>query len=104
MVGQREMKVEVERGRQVDVSANVGRELQRLYVYKDTLTTYRRYSLWKAREKGKWKWRVGRQVDVSALVGRELQRLYKDTLATYRRYTLGLAREKEKWKWKEGDR
>ncbi len=37
MVGQRERKVEVERWRQVDVSANIGRELQRLY--KDTLTT-----------------------------------------------------------------
>ncbi len=44
MVVQRERKFEVDRGRQVDVSAHVGRELQRLY--KDTLTTYRRYTLW----------------------------------------------------------
>ncbi len=32
MVGQRERGLKVERGRQVDVSAHVGRELQRLYV------------------------------------------------------------------------
>jgi hypothetical protein len=44
VVGQREWKVEVERGRQVDVSAYVGRKLQRLY--KDILNTYRRYTLW----------------------------------------------------------
>ncbi len=81
MVGQREWKLEGERGRQVDVSAHVGRELQRLY--KDTLTTYRRYTLWLAREKGKW--REGRQVDVSAHIGRELQKLYKDKLITYTR-------------------
>jgi hypothetical protein len=72
--------VEVERGRQVDISANVGRELQRLY--KATLTTCRRYTLWWAIEKGNWKWREGSQVDVSVHVGRELQRLYKDTLTT----------------------
>jgi hypothetical protein len=55
--GQRERKVEVERGNQVDVCAHVGRELQTLY--NGTLTTYRRYTLWEAREKGKWKWREG---------------------------------------------
>ncbi len=40
VVGQRERKVEVERESQLDVSAYVGRELQRLF--KDTPTTYRR--------------------------------------------------------------
>ncbi len=44
VVSQKERKLEEERGRQVDVSAHVGTELQRLY--KDTLTTYRRYILW----------------------------------------------------------
>ncbi len=67
MVGHRERTVEVERGRQVDVSAHFGRELQMLYM--DLITTYRRCTLWLAREKGKWKWRVGRQVDISAHVG-----------------------------------
>ncbi len=44
MVGQREMKVEMERRRQVDVFAHVGRELKSLH--KDTINTYRRYFVW----------------------------------------------------------
>jgi hypothetical protein len=57
-------------------------------VYKDRLTTYRRYILCGRLERRKVEVERGRQVDVSAYVGRELQRLYKDRLTTYRRYTL----------------
>ncbi len=73
-------------GRQVDVSVHVGRELQRLY--KDTLTTNRRYTLCVGQRERKVEVERGRQVDVSAHDGRELQRLYKNTLITYRRYSL----------------
>ncbi len=86
MVGQRERKVEVERGRQVDVSAYVGRELQRLY--KDTLNTCRSYTCGRPERKESGSGERESQVDVSAHVGRELQRLYKDIPNTYRRYTL----------------
>jgi hypothetical protein len=51
-------------------------ELQRLY--KETLTTYRRYTLWGERETGRCFcpcWQGTAEV-------------YKNTLATYRRYTL----------------
>ncbi len=95
LVGQRERKME--RGRQVDVSAHGGRELQRLY--KETLTTYRRYTLWKAREKGKWKWR-GRQVDVSAHGGRELQRFTRKPSPPTGGILCGRPERKESGEWK----
>jgi hypothetical protein len=124
--GQRERKFEVERGRPVDVSAHVGRELQRLY--KDNFTTYRRYTLSGRPERKKngeretgrcfcsW-WQgtakavqgnphhlqevhfvVGqreRKVEVERETGRcfcswwqGTAKAYKETLTTFRRYTL----------------
>ncbi len=83
MISQREREVEVKRGRQIDVSAHVGRELQRLY--KDPLTTYRRYALWQAREKKSGSGERERGRCLCLCWHGTAKAVYMDLITTYRR-------------------